>query len=76
MNRLIFICILSFSFPCLAQVNTDSLWTVWNDQSQPDTNRLKAIYKIVWNIRNSNPDSAYKLAQMQFDLAKRTGNKI
>lgn len=27
----------------IGQVNIDSLWTVWNDTTQPDTIRLKAI---------------------------------
>jgi len=53
----------------------DSLWSVWNDESQHDTNRLKAMHKIAWDVKNSNPDSAFKLAQMYFDLAESIGNK-
>ena len=33
----------------ISQVNLDSLWSVWNDTTQADTNRLKAIHKIAWD---------------------------
>jgi len=37
--------------PCFSfgKINRDSLWAVWNDESQADTNRLKAIHTIAWN---------------------------
>ena len=57
-------------------VNLDSLWGVWNDKSQPDTNRLKAMYKIAWyGYLFSQPDSAFYFAQMQYDLAESVNNK-
>ena len=34
-------------------VNLDSLWGVWNDKSQPDTNRLKAMNNNINDIRNA-----------------------
>ncbi|HIN40443.1 MAG TPA: hypothetical protein EYM84_09245, partial [Flavobacteriales bacterium] len=47
-------------------VNLDSLWGVWNDKSQPDTNRLKAMNKIAWDgYLYSQPDSAFHFAQLQ-----------
>jgi hypothetical protein len=56
--------------------NLDSLWSVWNDQTQPDTNRLKAMKKIAWDgYLFSQPDSAFYFAQMRYDLAEKTGWK-
>ena len=53
-----------------AQVNLDSLWSVWNDTLQEDTNRLNAINKLAWDgYLYSNPDSAYLLAQLEYDFA-------
>ena len=57
-------------------VNLDSLWGVWNDSTQPDTNRLKAMHKIAWNgYLFSQPDSACYFAQMQYDFAESVKNK-
>ena len=55
----------------IAQVNLDSLWNVWNDESQADSNRLNAISDIAWDgFLFSQPDSAFYFAQMQYDFAK------
>jgi len=57
-------------------VNLDSLWGVWNDKSQPDTNRLNAIDKIVWEgYLNSKPDSALFFAGLMYELAEQKENK-
>ncbi|MBL4752858.1 MAG: tetratricopeptide repeat protein [Flavobacteriales bacterium] len=57
-------------------VNLDSLWTVWNDHTQPDTNRLKAINDIAWKgYLFTQPDSAFYFAQIQYDFAKSKGFK-
>jgi len=57
-------------------LNLDSLWGVWNDKTQPDTNRLEAMDKIAWDgYLFSQPDSAFYFAQMQYELAEATGNK-
>jgi serine phosphatase RsbU (regulator of sigma subunit) len=60
----------------LAQVNLDSLWTVWNNESEADTNRLKSIHLYIWHgfIRNQ-PDSAYKLIQLEQEFAQKQGLK-
>ncbi|MBL4586977.1 MAG: tetratricopeptide repeat protein, partial [Flavobacteriales bacterium] len=53
-----------------AQTNLDSLWGVWNNESQADTVRLKAMHRIVWKDYLFNqPDSAFYFAQMQYDFA-------
>ena len=59
----------------IAQVNLDSLWNVWNDDSQADTNRLKAINDIIDGYLSSNTDSAFYFAQMQYDFAESVNNK-
>jgi len=59
----------------MAQENVDSLLSVWNDVSQADTNRLKAINLIAHPMCYSQPDSAYILSQLQYDFAASSGNK-
>jgi len=60
----------------IAQVNLDSLWNVWNDDSQADTNRLKAMGDIAWDgYLFSQPDSAFYFAQLEYDFAKSVTNK-
>ena len=56
--------------------NLDSLWTVWQDENQPDSSRYKAIHTIAWDgYLFSQPDSAYYYAQVHYDRAEREGNK-
>ncbi len=58
-----------------AQVNTDSLWRVWNDPGRPDTTRLWAIQQMAWHIMFTDPDSGAVLAKMELDFAKKRGDK-
>jgi adenylate cyclase len=54
-----------------AGTNLDSLWKVWEDSSQPDSVRLKAIGKYAWNgYLWTEPDSAFYFSQLQLDFAK------
>jgi serine phosphatase RsbU (regulator of sigma subunit) len=54
-----------------AQVNLDSLWAVWNDHEQQDTVRLKALGIFCdKGFVYARPDSAFALAQMQYELAE------
>jgi len=49
---------------------------VWNDESQADTNRLKAIHKFAWSgYLFTQPDSAFYFAQLEYDFAKSKGLK-
>ncbi len=65
-----------FSITLKAQVNLDSLFTIWNDTSLPDTSRLEAMQTIAWDgYRYNNPDSSFYFAQLQYDLAETTGYK-
>ena len=71
------LCFLIGSQPCFGQQKKiDSLWTVWHDSSQADTNRLKAINTIIWNVYLfTHPDTAYHLAEQQYKMAKEIDNK-
>jgi len=56
--------------------NLDSLFRVWNNLTAPDTSRLKAIHEIAMDFyMDSNPDSAFYYAQLQYDYAKTKGLK-
>ena len=54
----------------IAQVNLDSLWNVWNDESQADTNRLKAMDEVVEAYMYNQPDSAFYFSELQYEFAK------
>tara|TARA_B100000809_G_scaffold184866_1_gene182899 strand:- start:3431 stop:5044 length:1614 start_codon:yes stop_codon:yes gene_type:complete len=74
LKKVILILLLSPLFT-VGQTNLDSLWSVWKDQSQQDSIRLKAINTFIWKeYIFSKPDSALILAQLQYDFAKK--NKI
>ena len=76
MLRTLLILPLCLWFTTASAVNLDSLWGVWNDKSQPDTNRLKAMDDISnYGYLYSKPDSAYYFAGLEYDLAEATENK-
>ncbi|HIA37088.1 MAG TPA: tetratricopeptide repeat protein, partial [Flavobacteriales bacterium] len=76
MLRLTLICSLCLWLTMASAVNLDSLWGVWNDKTQPDTNRLKAMFNISWyGYLYSQPDSAFYFAQLQYDFAESVNNK-
>ena len=76
MLRTLLILPLCFWLTSTSAVNLDSLWGVWNDNTQSDTNRLKAMDKIAWDgYLFTQPDSAYYFAQLQYDFAKSVNNK-
>jgi tetratricopeptide (TPR) repeat protein len=55
---------------CSAQVNTDSLWRAWQDPHAADTVRLQAVTDLIRKkYVLSDPDSAFVLAQQQYDFA-------
>ena len=62
--------------PCAAraQVQLDSLWSVWNDVQAPDSARLKAMQVLAWRTVFERPDSGMALARKQLDLAERSTN--
>ena len=75
-KHLILFIALLISCSSIAQVNLDSLWNVWNDHTQPNTTRLKAINKIAWDgYLFSQPDSAFYFAQLVYDFAVFVNNE-
>lgn len=65
----------SFGQSTLPKTANDSLWAIWNDTRQADTNRLKAMHRIAWHgYMFSQPDSAYHFAQLQYDFAEKKGS--
>ena len=65
MNKITLIVLLTFSGLGLkAQTNLDSLFSVWQDQYQPDSIRVVAYRHYIWNgFLFSQPDSAFILAE-------------
>jgi tetratricopeptide (TPR) repeat protein len=55
--------------------NLDSLWKVYYDKSQEDTNRLKAIDKIARSYMRNKTDSAIILAEQELKQANNEGGK-
>ena len=72
MKRFFYILFLLFSFYGKAQINLDSLWKVWNDNSRPDTIRLQAMQRIcLKGYLYSKPDSAFIFAQKMLEFAEK-----
>ena len=60
------------SLSALAQVNADSLWNVWEGSETPDSSRFAALRTLIWDgYMYSQPDSAYLLAELQLEEARR-----
>jgi class 3 adenylate cyclase/Tfp pilus assembly protein PilF len=57
--------------PAHSQVNLDSLWSVWLDETASDSCRADAMKLISWNgYLYSQPDSAFYFAQLLYDFSK------
>ena len=74
--RLILIFFIFISNSFISQKNLDSLWGVWKNESQPDSNRMQAIQLYSWfGFLFSDPDSAFYFAQMHLEYAIKVGDK-
>ncbi len=72
----LYLLLLLLSISGKSQVNLDSLWTVWNDESKADTSRLKAMKSIAYDgYLFSQPDSAFYYAELVYDFAQSINNK-
>lgn len=59
-----------------AQVNIDSLWVAWHNESAPDSSRAQAMQNIArYGYLYSQPDSAFFFAQLAYDFASIMGLK-
>ena len=76
-KSILIVVLMMFSLSKLnAQVNLDSLWSIWNDEDKSDTIRLKAIDEFVWSGYVINQkDSAFYYAKLQYDFASKIGEK-
>jgi PAS domain S-box-containing protein len=59
--------------PCLGQDKSDSLWTVWEDKTQPDSSRIKALCDFANEYLKTNPDSSLFYAKKAYDIAESKG---
>ena len=76
---------LSLSISSSAQVNLDSLWSIWNDKNQADTVRLEAVYYFMQGGVNrefriiplfeQNPDSLLALTKLVEEVTEASGSK-
>ncbi|MEM7161974.1 MAG: adenylate/guanylate cyclase domain-containing protein [Bacteroidota bacterium] len=72
----IFLSAFLFGNSVLAQTNSDSLWSIWEDEERPDKVRLKAIGNFIWEgYLFTQPDSAFYFAQLKYDFAESKGLK-
>jgi tetratricopeptide (TPR) repeat protein/serine phosphatase RsbU (regulator of sigma subunit) len=66
----------TYAQPNLPPEKADSLFAVWNDETQPDSSRLNAMSDIAWHgYLYTKPDSAFYYAQLRYDFAKRKNLK-
>jgi class 3 adenylate cyclase/Tfp pilus assembly protein PilF len=60
-----------FGIGLKAQTNIDSLYSVWQDQTQTDNNRTEAYRIFIWNgFLFTNPDTAFILAQSMLSFGE------
>ncbi len=78
MKKLILVLLTSvISLNLTAQGYLDSLHNIWNDTSQSDSVRLDALHAFAWDgYLFSFPDSAFYYAQIEYDLAEESNNKV
>jgi signal transduction histidine kinase/CheY-like chemotaxis protein len=74
MKKSLFLLLLFFSFSSTAQVNEDSLWGIWSDESLSTEIRMEALHAIDTDekgmFRNNAQDTAFYRAQLMYDLAQ------
>ena len=76
MKKILSILSLICTLQGVAQINLDSLWTVWADGNRPDTIRLQAMQRIcLQGYLYSNPDTAIILAKEMQDFAELKNEK-
>ena len=74
MKNILFILYFFTVQQCVAQLNLDSLWKVYNNTEEADSSRLMAMWFIAYDgYLYNDPDSSYILAQEMYDFAKKTG---
>ncbi|MFK7776311.1 MAG: tetratricopeptide repeat protein [Saprospiraceae bacterium] len=74
-NLILTFLFLNISYSITAQVNSDSLWSVRSDETQPVVTRLEALESMAYDkygmvVRSIPPDTAFYRAQLMYDLAQ------
>ena len=74
MNKCLLLVLLLFSSGVSAQINIDSLWSIWHDHNEPDSARVFALKDLIEKgYLFSNPDTAFILGQDMYELAEING---
>ena len=78
MQKITFLILLALSCTCLkAQTNLDSLYAIWQDDSQDDSTRVSSYKTYIWEgFLYNKPDSAFVLAEalLAFGQEKQSPN--
>ncbi len=73
---LLILSIVGFPLAEAQGTNMDSLWAIWNNSNESDTNKLKAMHNIaLGGYLFTQPDSTFYFAQLEYDFAKSKGLK-
>ena len=54
----------------------DSLWEVYNNPTNTDTNRIKTLQRILWTYMSTKPDTSLILAKQELILTQLTKHKV
>jgi class 3 adenylate cyclase/tetratricopeptide (TPR) repeat protein len=72
MKKTLVLFLLILSTPIYGQLNVDSIWNIWKDESKPDSIRLSnLVYYYKNDLLYNNIDSALTLANLQLEYAKK-----
>ena len=70
-NLFLFLSILFIQLDIAAQnEKLDSLWNIYNNKTEADSNRIKALYAIAWGHSSNNPDTAILLSEELLEFGK------
>jgi serine phosphatase RsbU (regulator of sigma subunit) len=70
MKYILSICLVLLSFQLMAQSDIDSLENVWQNNSEQDTSRMKALRLLIWEkYMYANPDTVLDLASKMEEIA-------
>lgn len=73
-RQFLIISILTISFSGISQ-NLDSLWNIWKNVNEADSNRMNALKEIAWHTTIIiDPDSGFILAEKLLDFSKQKQN--
>ena len=71
-SKIILVLLLLIGSDVSAQINLDSLYSVWQEQAQPDSNRAQSYTEYIWyGFLHSNPDTAIMMANELIEYGKK-----